>query len=1079
MTAAATPGECQDCGRPLPPGHAGPVCVHCLWGGPEETVVTAGAAPPAPGAMSLRVPGHDVIAEIARGGMGIVYKAWERGPRREVALKMLRPQLGDDADMRARFRQEAQALAGLEHAAILPVYRVDENADLPFFTMKLAAGGTLASRRADYAGKWRETAALVARLAGAIHYAHSHGVLHRDIKPGNILFDEAGQAYLSDFGLVKILDCSETITLTRDFLGTPHYSAPEVAASNASAATVASDVWSLGIILYELLAGRLPFDGEGVPALLRAIVEDNMPPLPAAVPRDLAVVCGKCLTKSPGGRYASAAALAEDLECWLDGRPILASPAGVLERFWRWARRNPALAALWLALLTALGLLWITAMREAATDKRLLAESQAREAEAKAGAEAARAASQRALHAEVRARLDTGPWADRDKLLASLAETAASAPASDEAAALRLEARSLTASLRALPALVTEGTIAFDRGGWAPRLTGDLRRYVTLESGYCAVREHPSGEEVCRIDAVPLRSYPPGPLSSDGRRILITGATEGQVWSTTPPRLLHRLPRLNPWNTFSPDGRWLISGDAPRKRVIITDLEATPIVDRDVEGLPPGRWGVRVVSPDSQFAMIGSLDQEFGMQLVDIATAMPVRAYRLAAGTFVTRTRFSPDGSRLYATMADGRMACWETANPDPLWAVTAHIGSVDAAAPFAGGSLIMTQGRDARTKVWEAATGQLLALLPWAGRSIAVSTDGARLAIVLEDQKRLLLCRYEPSTFASSTVIPMVQATNTYLRGQPRVLPLPGSSQFAVTTGHNIHLVAAAKARLAATIPCGRIESLAFDAAHRQFLRGASGVLSRVPLDHSSSNVPPGAPAPPDPALRLAATGYGTAKASPHFAFAPTTRTVVLRSADGIHLRPLPGMSELEAPLPPLPGLPDKTAPENLAFSPDGRWLLWAGRAAGGRQVLLLPLVPPEPGAPVLKQRAHYYANRLHDAAFSAAGDAVLVIHERSFACVDALSGERRWLHPRQPGAHPGCFATAPGTRLIAVTLNPDHASLLDPADGRILLELRHPLGLAISALAFTDDGKRLAVLSSQQLTIWHLDQFECTAGR
>ncbi|MCI0536195.1 MAG: WD40 repeat domain-containing serine/threonine protein kinase [Verrucomicrobiales bacterium] len=322
--------------------------------------------------------------EIARGGMGIVYRAWQKEPGREIALKMLLPHRVNSPGMAERFRLEDRALSDLEHPAILPVYQVGEHEGLPYFTMKLASGGTLAQRKAEFVGDWRAIAELVATLADAVQFAHQRGVLHRDLKPGNILFDEGGRAYVSDFGLAKLIDAETDLTRTADFLGTPHYVAPEVASRSARSAIISSDIYSLGAIFYELLAGRPPFEAEGVPALLKKIAEEEPRRISdfrfsildsprearaaagggqsksqianrkSQIPTDLDVICLKCLSKEPSRRYGSALELADDLRRWLAGRTIKARPAAITEYLWRWAKRNPALAAVSILLLLAL-----------------------------------------------------------------------------------------------------------------------------------------------------------------------------------------------------------------------------------------------------------------------------------------------------------------------------------------------------------------------------------------------------------------------------------------------------------------------------------------------------------------------------------------------------------------------------------------------------------------------------------------------------------------------------------------------------------------------------------------------------
>ncbi|HWB07321.1 MAG TPA: serine/threonine-protein kinase [Verrucomicrobiales bacterium] len=301
------------------------------------------------------VEGHEILEELGRGGMGVVFLAREHHTGRDVALKMLLPLESGDDELRERFQREAKALADLDHPAILPLYQVGEADDLPYFTMKFAGGGTLA-QRLKLEGRWlaRPAAELIIVLADGLHCAHEHGIIHRDIKPGNILFDEEGRPYIADFGLAKLLDSDRSFTRSAGIMGTLAYLAPEIPASGARAATISSDVYSLGAVLYELLAGRPPFVVEGTAALLRKISEDE-PETPSSlnsrVPRDLEIICLKCLSKSPGDRYSSSAALADDLRCWLRGEPILARRITSLQRLGKWARRRPALASLSAALI--------------------------------------------------------------------------------------------------------------------------------------------------------------------------------------------------------------------------------------------------------------------------------------------------------------------------------------------------------------------------------------------------------------------------------------------------------------------------------------------------------------------------------------------------------------------------------------------------------------------------------------------------------------------------------------------------------------------------------------------------------
>jgi len=291
---------------------------------------------------------YRILEEIGRGGMGVIYRARHAPSRRIVALKRVLNYHSDSRETLMRFQREARAAASLDHPNILPIYDVGATDDgLPFFSMKLASGGSLLDAKESFRDSPRRAVQLLATVSRAVHYAHSQGILHRDLKPGNILLDARGEPMVSDFGLAKWLDTVSELTCTLTVFGTPGYIAPEQAENAAADLTPATDVYSLGAILFELLSGRPPFLGEHAVAVLSQAAENDAPKLHSVVPkvsRDLETICARCLERDPNLRYQSAATLAEELDRWLEGRPIQARPVSPSARLYRWSRRNPLLA---------------------------------------------------------------------------------------------------------------------------------------------------------------------------------------------------------------------------------------------------------------------------------------------------------------------------------------------------------------------------------------------------------------------------------------------------------------------------------------------------------------------------------------------------------------------------------------------------------------------------------------------------------------------------------------------------------------------------------------------------------------
>jgi tetratricopeptide (TPR) repeat protein/tRNA A-37 threonylcarbamoyl transferase component Bud32 len=356
-TPPIKPPRCPRCGRHLAPDRSQGLCLPCLAGVAFGAELSA--SPDLPVSLgTLRYFGdYELIEEIARGGMGVVYRARQKNLGREVAIKLLlHGALASEQDV-DRFRAEAAAAASLKHRGIVSIHEVGECEGQHYFSMDLIAGRDLAVITRDGPLPARRAAEVVAEVGDAVQHAHDHGVLHRDLKPSNILMDAEGQPHVTDFGLARRFEDAASLTQTGSLLGTPGYMAPEQAAGKSSRIDARSDVYGLGAVLYHVLTGRAPFTGESATDILGQVVErEPIAPtlLNRSVPRDLETICLKCLSKEPGRRYSDAKAVAEDLGRFLRHEPILARPIGSLGRLTRWARRKPVVASLGAAVLLLL-----------------------------------------------------------------------------------------------------------------------------------------------------------------------------------------------------------------------------------------------------------------------------------------------------------------------------------------------------------------------------------------------------------------------------------------------------------------------------------------------------------------------------------------------------------------------------------------------------------------------------------------------------------------------------------------------------------------------------------------------------
>jgi serine/threonine protein kinase/WD40 repeat protein len=767
-------------------------------------------------ARGARLGDYELIEEIGRGAMGVVYRARQVSLKRIVALKVVQSgQFASEAE-RKRFLTEAELAATLDHPNLVPVYEVGTADGRPFCAMKLVEGRSLAAMVAEGFCSRRQcaahcpppmllpgargccvtAAALIEKVARAVHHAHQRGVIHRDLKPGNILVDAAGEPHVMDFGLARRLDDASTLTLTGSPLGTPAYMSPEQARGE-KVPTTASDIWSLGAILYELLAGRPPFVAENVPALLRKIADEEpvrfanyelrftSRPAGGRVKRkskienpidpDLATICLKCLEKDPARRYDSAAVLADDLDRWQRNEPILARSVTAWQRALKWIARHPRRTAMLLALLAVFlagvaGVFW-----------------QGRRAELRAQDSRDRLLRLHVLNAGQR--LATGdplsalPWlaaALADELSGSprrevyhtalanvlrrspLPEHVWWQPGRNHTLACSTDGRRLlvvdpqqdncwlldTTGGAALKVQVPRGgSAAFSPDGACFAVGG--QGFVTL----CATESAaPLGPSLAHTGWVTQLAFSP-----DGRWLVTRALRSGvRLWDATHgtaagSEFAHP---EHAWAAFSPDSRrlattgqdgWLRLWEVPSGRLLATNKLDSP-------------WQC-VFSPDGRWLLVGRRSNRDAL-LLDATTLEPAGS-RLTHQDYVEQVAFSPDSQRVATGSADGRGRVWSVPGGQPVTPVLELDGECTALAFGPDGQAFATGSKSGLLRVWSAETGRPLS--PWLRHAAAV-----RGLAFLPDGRRLCSTSADASTRVWSLAPPVPESMSLRDRSEP-----------------------------------------------------------------------------------------------------------------------------------------------------------------------------------------------------------------------------------------------------------------------------------------------------------------------